>query len=149
MIPATSPKRGSTCSGDGSSTEIFTPVEPLAERVATAFLGVRIECAQCHKHPFDRWTRADYRAFANTVADVQFGLSPEGLAATASLLEDRRKADPAGILPRSPASARCTYRPVHRGASLTLIPTALSRPAPWAGRSWMMAATRASSSSRG
>ena len=23
---------------------------------ATAFLGVRIECAQCHKHPFDRWT---------------------------------------------------------------------------------------------
>jgi hypothetical protein len=78
------------------------PVEPQAERVATAFLGVRIECAQCHKHPFDRWTRADYRAFANTVADVQFGLSPEGLAATASLLEDRRKADPEGVLPPIP-----------------------------------------------
>ena len=78
------------------------PVEPQAERVATAFLGVRIECAQCHKHPFDRWTRADYRAFANTVADVQFGLSPEGLAATASLLDDRRKADPEGVLPPIP-----------------------------------------------
>ena len=78
------------------------PVEPLAERVAAAFLGVRIECAQCHKHPFDRWTRADYRAFVNTVADVQFGLSPDGLAATAALLEGRRKADPNGVLPPIP-----------------------------------------------
>ena len=43
------------------------PVEPLAERVATTFLGIRIECAQCHKHPFDRWTQADYRSFANIV----------------------------------------------------------------------------------
>jgi hypothetical protein len=76
----------------------YSPVEPIAERVAAVFLGVRLECAQCHKHPFDRWTRADYRAFANTVADVQFGLSPEGLAATASLLDERRSADPDGAL---------------------------------------------------
>ncbi len=80
----------------------YSPVEPLAERVATVFLGVRIECAQCHKHPFDRWSRADYRAFANTVADVQFGLSPEGIAATAALLDERRKADPKGVLPPIP-----------------------------------------------
>src|SRR5262249_23492152 len=53
-----------------------SPVEPLAERVATTFLGIRIECAQCHKHPFDRWTQADYQSFANIVADVQFGLPP-------------------------------------------------------------------------
>jgi hypothetical protein len=79
-----------------------SPVEPLAERVAAAFLGVRIECAQCHKHPFDRWTVADYRAFANTVADVQFGLSPDGLAATAALLDERRQAGPKGALPPIP-----------------------------------------------
>ena len=103
----------------------YAPVEPLAERVAAAFLGVRIECAQCHKHPFDRWTRADYRAFANTVADVQFGLSPDGLAATAALLEDRRKADPDGALPPIPRireayvsgrSTRRLRRPRHRPA---------------------------------
>ncbi len=74
------------------------PVEPLAERVATAFLGVRIECAQCHKHPFDRWTQADYRSFANIVADVRFGLSPDGLAAVAAFLDERRKSDPKGTL---------------------------------------------------
>ena len=80
----------------------YTPVEPLAERVAAMFLGVRIECAQCHKHPFDRWTRADYRAFANIVADVQFGLSPDGLAAASALLDERHKADPRGVLPPVP-----------------------------------------------
>jgi len=80
----------------------YIAVEPLAERTAAAFLGVRIECAQCHKHPFDRWTQADYRAFANIFADVQFGLSPEGLSATARLLDQRRKADPNGTLPPIP-----------------------------------------------
>jgi hypothetical protein len=78
------------------------PVEPLAERVATTFLGIRIECAQCHKHPFDRWTQADYRSFANIVADVQFGLAPDGIAAVAALLDERRKADPKGALPPIP-----------------------------------------------
>jgi hypothetical protein len=98
---------GATDYADGPALDLFwrrlvsgefSPVEPLAERVATAFLGVRIECAQCHKHPFDRWSRTDYRAFANIVADVQFGLSPDGLAATAALLEERRRADPGGAL---------------------------------------------------
>jgi hypothetical protein len=47
------------------------------EKTAAAFLGVRVECAQCHKHPFDRWTQADYRAYANVFATVSFGVSPE------------------------------------------------------------------------
>ncbi len=48
------------------------------EKVAAAFLGVRLECAQCHKHPFDRWTESDYRAFANIFGQVTHGASPEG-----------------------------------------------------------------------
>jgi hypothetical protein len=80
----------------------YFPIEQMAERAAAAFLGVRIECAQCHKHPFDRWTQTDYRAFANVFARVQFGLSPEGLAAAAELLEVRRRSDPGGVLPPTP-----------------------------------------------
>ncbi len=112
----------------------FVAVEPLAERVATAFLGVRIECAQCHKHPFDRWTQADYRAFANTVADVQFGLSPEALAATASLLDARRKADPHGALPPIPrvrevyAQAQSPRRLTDPETGRPLAPRALGGP---------------------
>ncbi len=35
----------------------------LAEDTAQSFLGIRIQCAQCHNHPFDRWTMDDYRGF--------------------------------------------------------------------------------------
>ena len=46
------------------------PIEIWGERTAAAFLGVRVECAQCHKHPFDRWTQVEYRAYANIFAAV-------------------------------------------------------------------------------
>lgn len=35
-----------------------------AENVAQVFMGMRIQCAQCHNHPFDRWTMDDYYSFA-------------------------------------------------------------------------------------
>lgn len=47
------------------------PVEIWSEKVAAAFMGVRLECAQCHKHPTDRWTQDEYWAFANVFAGVQ------------------------------------------------------------------------------
>jgi len=36
----------------------------LAENVAQSFLGLRVQCAQCHNHPFDRWTQDDYYGWA-------------------------------------------------------------------------------------
>lgn len=36
----------------------------VAENVAQVFMGMRIQCAQCHNHPFDRWTQDDYYSFA-------------------------------------------------------------------------------------
>ncbi len=80
------------------SNDEYFPIEQMAERTAVALMGVRLECAQCHKHPFDRWTQSDYRAYANVFAKVRFGHSPAGLAATARLLGERRKADPGGTL---------------------------------------------------
>lgn len=50
--------------------------EEWGEKTAAAFLGVRLECAQCHKHPFDRWTQADYRAYANIFATVNTAIPP-------------------------------------------------------------------------
>ena len=35
-----------------------------AENVAQVFMGMRLQCAQCHNHPFDRWTMDDYYGFA-------------------------------------------------------------------------------------
>jgi hypothetical protein len=42
----------------------------IAENVAQVFLGVRIQCAQCHNHPFERWTMDDYYGFAAFFAQV-------------------------------------------------------------------------------
>jgi hypothetical protein len=35
----------------------------LTENVAQVFMGMRIQCAQCHNHPFDKWTMDDYYGF--------------------------------------------------------------------------------------
>lgn len=42
----------------------------LSENVAQAFMGVRVQCTQCHNHPFDRWTMNDYFGFAAFFAQV-------------------------------------------------------------------------------
>ena len=43
----------------------------LSENVAQSFMGMRIQCAQCHNHPFDRWTMDDYYSFAAFFAQVK------------------------------------------------------------------------------
>ncbi len=48
---------------------VRTPAN-YVESVAQAFLGVRIQCAQCHHHPADRWSQADYFGFAANFARV-------------------------------------------------------------------------------
>jgi len=56
----------------------FYQIEPTtqktAENVAQIFLGLRIQCAQCHNHPFDRWTMDDYYSF--TAFFSQIGRKP-------------------------------------------------------------------------
>src|SRR5262249_38405759 len=42
----------------------------VAENTAQAFMGIRVQCAQCHNHPFDRWTMDDYYGFASFFAQV-------------------------------------------------------------------------------
>jgi Protein of unknown function (DUF1553)/Protein of unknown function (DUF1549) len=39
--------------------QVKTPEQQL-EDVAQLFLGVRMNCAQCHHHPFERWSQKDY-----------------------------------------------------------------------------------------
>ena len=42
----------------------------LSENVAQVFMGMRIQCAQCHNHPFDRWTMDDYYGFNAFFAQI-------------------------------------------------------------------------------
>ena len=47
-----------------TSTRTRPTILPLSENVAQVFMGMRVQCAQCHNHPFDRWTQDDYYGFA-------------------------------------------------------------------------------------
>jgi len=42
----------------------------LSENVAQVFMGMRLQCAQCHNHPFDRWTMNDYYSWAAFFAQI-------------------------------------------------------------------------------
>ncbi|MFT5467158.1 MAG: hypothetical protein ACI8UO_002262 [Verrucomicrobiales bacterium] len=48
------------------------------EDVAQLFLGVRMQCAQCHHHPFERWSQHDYYSLAAFFSQV--GRKPTAIA---------------------------------------------------------------------
>ncbi|RMF43637.1 MAG: DUF1549 domain-containing protein [Planctomycetota bacterium] len=49
----------------------FRTAEERAIGVAYSFLGIRIQCAQCHKHPFDQWSKEDFDNFERLFSTVQ------------------------------------------------------------------------------
>ena len=53
------------------------PTEQL-EDVAQLFLGVRMQCAQCHHHPFERWSQHDY--YSMSAFFSQIGRKPTATA---------------------------------------------------------------------
>ena len=56
-------------------TNFRTPEERVIG-FAYSFMGIRIQCAQCHKHPFDQWTTDDFNQFKNFFAGVRFAPRP-------------------------------------------------------------------------
>lgn len=47
----------------------------LTARTMRAFLGQRIDCAQCHDHPFDRWKQRDFHGFTAHFSQVKLSLA--------------------------------------------------------------------------
>lgn len=45
-------------------TSLELKPEKLAASTARIFLGLQIECAECHNHPFDQWTQEDFWGYA-------------------------------------------------------------------------------------
>jgi hypothetical protein len=49
----------------------------VAQDIAQVFTGIRIQCAQCHNHPFDRWTQDDYYSFVSFFTGVKRKMASE------------------------------------------------------------------------
>jgi hypothetical protein len=67
--------------------------ENLAAGTARIFLGVRIECAQCHDHPFDDWKREQFWGYAAFFAGMErdAGSQQQGVLNSIRELFDRRE----------------------------------------------------------
>ena len=67
-------------SGPANYFRIFNNTTVLTEATAQLFLGVRLECAKCHHHPFEKYGQDDYYGFAaffsrvGTKRSEEFGL---------------------------------------------------------------------------
>jgi hypothetical protein len=73
--------RGSTYSNPaGNFYRANRTAVSRAESAAQLFLGVRVQCAQCHSHPFDRWTQDDYYDWTRVFARLDY-----------KVLENRRR----------------------------------------------------------
>ncbi len=65
--------------------------ENLASSSARVFLGLRLECAQCHDHPFSTWTRDQFWGLAAFFAGLRAQDRGEGFVIPEKELLDRRE----------------------------------------------------------
>lgn len=75
----------------------------LAARTARAFLGVRLDCAQCHDHPFQPWKQRDFQGIAAFYGKVHTGFT--GLRDDGDMkyeVTDRKTGKPRVVEPRVP-----------------------------------------------
>jgi hypothetical protein len=60
-------------------------------QVAHAFLGLRMECAQCHRHPHDVWKQDDLLSFANFFMRIKGSAYPDSKTLPAKYAEMMKK----------------------------------------------------------
>jgi hypothetical protein len=85
------------------------------EDVAQLFLGVRMQCAQCHHHPFERWSQDDYYALSAFFAQV--GRKPSGTRGEDLIFHKR------GLATATNIKTHATLKPTALGdQALTITP---------------------------
>jgi hypothetical protein len=74
--------QGSTVAeGPAAFYKVLNTPEVVGRSVSQVFLGVRIECAQCHHHPSEKWGQDDYFALAGLFSGIQRKALPGGAEA--------------------------------------------------------------------
>jgi hypothetical protein len=77
--------------------------ERLAARVTRAFLGIRLDCAQCHNHPYEQWKQTDFQGLAAYFGQVKQGFTGAHDDGDRELqLESRKTGELQTIAPRVP-----------------------------------------------
>ncbi len=87
--------------------QVKTPEQQL-EDVAQLFLGVRMNCAQCHHHPFERWSQQDY--YGLSAFFTQIGRRPTSIAGQSVIFHKR------GIAQAENKKTKATVKPAGLGS---------------------------------
>jgi hypothetical protein len=74
----------------------------LAGRVTRAFLGIRLDCAECHNHPFADWKQADFRGLAAFFGQTRLGFTGVHDGAGEFEARDRKTDQKKAIAPAVP-----------------------------------------------
>ncbi|GIX03309.1 MAG: S-layer protein [Planctomycetaceae bacterium] len=96
----------------------------LAESTAQTFLGVRLQCAQCHHHPFEKYGQEDYYGFAAFFARVgikssqEFGLFGNERVVIARTSGEVRHPRTGKLMPPKPLDAPEVDHPLDRRIAL-------------------------------
>jgi hypothetical protein len=77
----------------------------LAGRVTRAFLGLRLDCAQCHNHPYAEWKQADFQALSAFFGQTHLGFTGVHDAAGEYEVKDRKTQESHAVEPAVPFAA--------------------------------------------
>jgi hypothetical protein len=77
----------------------------LAGRVTRAFLGLRLDCAQCHNHPFTDWKQSDFQGLAAFFGQTHLGFTGIRDGAGEFVAEERKTKETRTVAPRVPFAA--------------------------------------------
>lgn len=66
LVATGSPERGPT----GFFVALGGQPEKIAAKTARVFMGVQLDCAECHDHPFDDWSQQDFWGYAAYFAQI-------------------------------------------------------------------------------
>jgi hypothetical protein len=77
----------------------------LAGRVTRAFLGLRLDCAQCHNHPYAAWKQSDFQALSAFFAQTHLGFTGIHDGKGEYEPEDRKTGQKRLVPPRVPFAA--------------------------------------------
>ena len=91
----------------------------IASSVSQIFLGIRLECAKCHHHPFEVWSQDDFFGFASFFSRI--GHKGEGLSPPISGGEEMIFTSASGQLTHGRTGAAVAPKTL-TGASLTIGP---------------------------
>ncbi len=117
--------------GPANLYRIVQTPEQLASTTSQVFLGIRIECAQCHHHPFDKWAQDDFYGMVGFFNRVQRRADGDGIDVSVGPRAEVKNPRTGKVVPPHPlesgvGSQESGVRKSSNSASLTPAPRLLT-----------------------